>query len=81
MSRKTIDHIPPNFKLWHCKNGKDYVAPDTACMFCKHCDEIIYDFTNGPYLFCCVVGGDTDKAFDKDVRCELFESEEENDSK
>lgn len=38
MSRKTIDHIPPNFKLWHCKNGKDYVVPEYR-MQLDHIDE------------------------------------------
>lgn len=27
--------------------------PDKCCAFCKHCPDFFYDYTNGPYLFCC----------------------------
>ena len=29
------------------------VAHKKSCFFCKHLSDIIYDYTNGPYGFCC----------------------------
>ena len=28
-------------------------VPAKSCFFCKHCSDIFYDFTFGPYLVCC----------------------------
>ena len=30
-----------------------FSLPDKCCAFCKHCTDIFYDYTNGPYLFFC----------------------------
>lgn len=27
--------------------------PDNCCAFCRHCTDLFYDYTNGPYLFIC----------------------------
>lgn len=36
--------IEPGFAIW---------APEKSCMFCKKCDDLIWDYTNGPYVFFC----------------------------
>ena len=28
-------------------------AIEETCFFCKHCTDIFYDYTNGPYWFQC----------------------------
>lgn len=34
--------------------GKLIVSlPDNSCAFCRHCTDLFYDYTNGPYLFIC----------------------------
>ena len=40
-------------KLYECDNGKVYRFPKTHCVFCKHCTDLFYDYTNGPYMFIC----------------------------
>lgn len=26
-------------------------APDNCCLFCRHCTDVFWDYTHGPYLF------------------------------
>lgn len=40
-------------RIFKCANGLAYKCPDTACVFCDHCTDIFYDYTNGPYLMFC----------------------------
>lgn len=30
-----------------------YLLPVNHCVFCKHCNDVIYDYMNGPYMFFC----------------------------
>ncbi len=47
------------------------LAPDKSCLFCKHCCDVFYDYTNGPYMFFCNTDGDTNQgAF---ANCNKFE--------
>ena len=36
------------------------MAPPTCCLFCDHCTDVFWDFSNGPYMFLCNAGMDTD---------------------
>lgn len=67
-----------NFKLFECANGRTYQAPDKSCCFCKHCTDIFYDFTHGPYLFMCDLERDAEKAFEN--TCANFEEEKLNEN-
>lgn len=40
-------------KIFTCENGRRYRAPANHCLFCEHCTDIVYDYTHGPYMFCC----------------------------
>lgn len=40
-------------KEFKCANGKVYKVPDNHCLFCEHCTDILYDYTNGPYMCFC----------------------------
>lgn len=31
-------------------------APDNCCLFCEHCTDVFFDYTNGPYMFLCDKG-------------------------
>ena len=35
--------------------GEGYIvmAHPKSCFFCEHCTDIIYDYSNGPYMFIC----------------------------
>lgn len=39
--------------IWECANGRKYLVPEDACPVCEHCTDILWDFTNGPYMFFC----------------------------
>lgn len=41
-----------NTRLFECENGKVYEFPDKHCVFCKHCDNFLFD-SSGPYCFLC----------------------------
>ena len=34
----------PGYSIW---------APEKCCLFCKNRDNVLYDYTNGPYMFFC----------------------------
>ena len=38
---------------YELENHSVYAMPVTHCVFCKHCSDIFYDYTNGPYMFMC----------------------------
>lgn len=45
-------------------------APDNCCLFCKHCTDVFWDYTNGPYMFmgdCCDGNFETCGMFDEEV--------------
>ena len=43
-------------KEFKCENGKVYLLPEKHCAFCEHCTDLLFDYTNGPYLFICNLG-------------------------
>lgn len=40
-------------KLFECESGGVYRFPINHCVFCRHCTDLFYDYTNGPYMFSC----------------------------
>jgi hypothetical protein len=59
-------------KHFECENGKTYAFPKTHCVFCKHCADIFYDYTYGPYMFICEFGLTPDIT-ETECKCEKFE--------
>ena len=37
------------------------MVPPRHCLFCKHNTDVIWDYTNGPYMFVCDVAESTEK--------------------
>ena len=31
-------------------------AHKKSCLFCSHCSDVVWDFTNGPYMITCDLG-------------------------
>lgn len=59
-----IDHIPKGYRKFYLRAaGKIYIAPEKCCLFCKHCDDIVWDYTNGPYMVHCDKEMDYNKGF------------------
>lgn len=50
-----------NLKPFECENGLVYSIPSNHCAFCKHCSDLFWDYSSGPYMFIC------------DLNCEDFE--------
>lgn len=73
---KTIDHVPPGYKLFKAVTGLTYVAPENCCLFCKHCNSILVDYTNGPYHTDCEFNF-YDEEHQTPGNCEKFEAEED----
>lgn len=63
-------------RIFKCANGLEYECPDTACVFCDHCQVIFYDYTHGPYLMFCDL---PDHDCHDGAGCEFFTEEKTND--
>ena len=57
-----------------CANGAVYIIPDKSCVTCKHCTDVLWDFTNGPYCFIC--NEDHPNADGMNGDCKFWEEEE-----
>lgn len=57
-------------KPFECANGHTYLFPSKHCVFCKYCKDLLYDYTNGPYMFFCDLGCE-----DGHESCGKFEEE------
>lgn len=49
------------------------VVPARSCLFCGNCTDVIWDYTNGPYMFLCDIGKDTREG--AAGNCRLFTEE------
>lgn len=54
--RKGWNRIYIIHDLW---SERQYKCPQKACVFCYHCTDVFWDYTNGPYMVICSIGGDT----------------------
>lgn len=65
MADKTRDYVV---------GGWRYTMPATSCLFCAHCTDLVYDYTNSIYMIFCDER-DTDHVWDFGVRgkCDTFE--------
>lgn len=46
-------------RVYECEYYK-VTVPDKSCLFCSNCTDVFWDYTNGPYMFLCDVGADTE---------------------
>lgn len=74
---QTIDHIPEGFGIFELSNGKKYVARLNSCMFCAHCTDIFYDYSNGIYMHMCDINGDPEIGMRGKCTDFIIESKEE----
>lgn len=40
-------------RLYALEPGLEMWCPETSCVFCAKLRDLVYDYTNGPYLFFC----------------------------
>ena len=48
-----------DMRLYECEYYR-VLAPDKSCLFCDHCTDVFWDYTNGPYMFFCECKENTD---------------------
>ena len=73
--RKNDDYV------WIRSDGMVFgLKPRKCCLICKHCTDIFWDYTNGPYMtFCenpCNGEGDLSEETNLGAECDLFELED-----
>lgn len=50
-------------------------VPENCCLFCKHCNDVFWDHSHGPYMrFCNLLDQDANEEY---WHCEKFEEEDE----
>lgn len=54
---------------------RTYKCPHKACVFCDHCTDVWWDYSNGPYMMVCEIRGDVERGFIGE--CEMFIEEKE----
>ena len=47
-------------KVYECDEYKCDAHP-RGCFFCKHCTDVFYDYTNGPYMIICELQKENDQ--------------------
>ncbi len=55
---------------------KTGLFPTKHCVFCRHCTDIFYDATSGPYMFVCL-NDDADVEYGDAGTCWYFEEDDE----
>jgi hypothetical protein len=65
-------------KVYECDYYKCDAHP-RGCFFCKHCTDVWFDYTNGPYMFFCEKHDGENDPTPQGIRgkCKMFESDEE----
>ena len=61
-------------RLYELNNGAVYNMPSVHCVFCKHCTDLFWDYTNGPYMFTCDKGLELNIS-ETSCSCEGFEDD------
>ena len=62
--------------IYKCNNGIIYgISSKQHCLICKHCTDIFWDYTNGPYMTFCKFNEDNDEN-EWGETCKKFELED-----
>ena len=66
-------------KVYECDDYKCDAHP-RGCLFCEHCTDVFFDYTNGPYMFICEKQDGENDPTDKGFcgQCEMFEPDTED---
>lgn len=56
---KQIDVLPEGYVVYSTPI-KHYAVPEHHCLVCACCKDVFYDSTNGPYLWFCAFGYDSE---------------------
>ena len=64
-------------KIFKAVTGLQYMCSDKCCLFCKHCSDVYWDYTNGPYMMICAA--DHEETLGYHAKCEYFEEGDRDD--
>ena len=59
-------------RTWTSDAGASWRCPPKACMFCDHCTDVWWDYTNGPYMVSCDLKLDPNESGGYEGKCEQF---------
>lgn len=62
-------------RKWTSDAGASWWCPPKACMFCDHCTDIWWDYTNGPYMVGCDLDLDPNESGGYEGNCDSFKEE------
>ena len=65
-------------KLYRCDNGHLYKLHDKSCLFCSHCTDVFYDYSNGPYMAFCELNIEDSSDGNLEELCEHFKEDPED---
>lgn len=74
----------PDHKVFTLSDGRKIGAHKHSCLFCNHCTDIFWDYTNGIYALVCGIKWNNAENMNKHInlsfrgKCKSFE---ENDMK
>jgi len=74
-------YFKARLKSWTAVYECEYYKCDAhprGCLFCKHCTDVWFDYTNGPYMFLCDKHEGENDPTQQGIRgkCKMFEKEE-----
>lgn len=68
----------PEHKVFELSDGRKFGAHKYSCLFCKHCSDIFWDYTNGIYAIICDINWGNAESMDYhihlsfDGKCKSF---------
>lgn len=74
--------LMPDHKVFELADGRKIGAHKHSCLFCKHCSDIFWDYTNGIHTIICDIDwDDADSMYEHinlsfDGKCKSFEESE-----
>ena len=76
--------LQPDHKVFELSDGRKFGAHKHSCLFCKHCSDIYWDYTNGIYAINCNKYWNNEESMIEHIKlsfccgkCEFFEESEE----
>ena len=62
-------------RKWTSYAGESWWCPPKCCVFCDNCNDIVWDYTNGPYLCFCDLDMDPNESGGYEGKCDSFKEE------
>ena len=75
--------LMPEHKAFELSDGRKIGAHKHSCLFCKHCSDIFWDYSNGIYAIFCDIEWNNAESMSEHInlsfkgKCKSFEESEE----